>query len=419
MTHTTDRPQTLWTIIVVVVSLSIFTTMMVIIKPAFVRDLNLFLTLMMLNLGLAASLIVAPMAAKGLLVQFTQRLYALSPEDAEELVNHILDGLPVYPPFEPSLRVDKGRVDPDGPEVLRKVGGPGFLSVGHDSIAVIARGGIIVDVKGPGFYRLEPFMKVWDVVDLRPQRRKIKVEANTRDGIPIYCEVKMRFRIDNGEASSETFTETAREHALKFTTTRAVLAPGSKNTYSDWANRIANGIVDGQVRDCIEKYRLDALLATSDQEPSPLSALESDIIAASKDVARSLGVYIEEIHLGPILPAEDAISQQWLETWRSEWERTAAQTEIAVAAKETEEIGLVHIHAQADLVISIIKDMKRLGLDKSEISPELAFVRFCDVIRTMVNDDPIVQSTAFLEAESLKRIILSPFSSQSTTSEQG
>jgi hypothetical protein len=154
------------------VSLSIFTTMMVIIKPAFVRELNLFLTLMMLNLGLAASLIVAPMAAKGLLVQFTQRLYALSPEDAKELVNHILDGLPVYPPFEPSLRVDKGRVDPDGPEVLRKVGGPGFLSVGHDSIAVIARGGIIVDVKGPGFYRLEPFMKVWDVVDLRPQRRK-------------------------------------------------------------------------------------------------------------------------------------------------------------------------------------------------------------------------------------------------------
>lgn len=413
MIRLTDRKQTFMIIgAVILVSPLIFTTLLVLIKPEFVSDPTLRATLMLLNLGLIMSLVMAVISARGLLVQFAQRLYSLSLEDAEGLVNRILYGLPAAPPFDPVLRVDRGRVDPDGPEVLRKVGGPGFLSVGHDSAAVVARGGTLVEILGPGFHHLDPFVKVWDVIDLRPQHRKVKVETNTRDGIPVYCDVEVRFRVDNGEdlptresPSPYPFTDTAKESVLKLTTTKVVLAPGGKTRYTDWTKRVPNGMVDGEVRDRIEQFRLDELLTANAQGKPLITTLEKEITNAVRENARPIGVRLEEVRLGPILPAEDAISQQWLETWRSEWDRVATKIKTEAAAEETERIELTRIHAQADLLTNIVQKMQSPNLNNYEIPPSFILLRFMDVIRSMADSDPMVRSTMFMQAESLQRIL--------------
>jgi len=389
----------------------LFSALLAVARPDFLSEPGLRINFLLLIMAFITSMVVAAMTAEGLLAQFVQRLYALSPEDAQALVTHILFGVP-DPPFAPTLRVDKGHVDPEGSEVMRKVGGPGYLSIGHDTAAVVARGGIIIDVLGPGFHRIDPFVKVWEAVDLRPQLRKVRVETNTRDGIPIYCDAEVRFHIDNGEDKPRgdgpnpyPFTEEVKETVLNLATTKVTLAPGGKKRFTRWTKRVASGIVDGEVRNRLEQYKLDDLLASEHTTMPPVEALEQEIEDAAKESAKALGIYIERVQMGPILPSEDAISQQWIETWGSEWERVAADIKSEAEASETENLELARIHAQADLINAIVQEMQSLNINDVEIPQSFITLRLIESLRTLAENDPMVRSTLLQQAESLKRIV--------------
>ncbi len=358
------------------------------------------------------AMIVAWLGAETVLIQAVQRLYALSSEEATEFTHRILYGLPELPPFSPILSVREGRVDPEGPEVMRKVGGPGFLSIGHDSAAVIMRGGRIVRVLGPGWYRLEAFERVWDVVDLRPQHRTLHVETNTRDGIPIYCDAEMRFRLDNGQEPPRDvenypypFTDKSEENALKATTSKVVLAPGGARRFTTWDSRMPNGILDGEMRNQLERFYLDDFLRVGSEGVTLLQELERRIEAAVQEQALGAGVRVEWVHLGPVLPCEDAISQQWIETWRSEWDRVAHQLKAEVKAMGTAEVKLARVYAQAELLNDIIEKAQQLNARQLEIPREFVLMRFMDVTRSLSESNPLVRSTMFKEAEGLKRIL--------------
>jgi len=360
------------------------------------------------------------------------------------LIGRILYGLPEKPPPTPVLSVREGRVDPDGHTVMRKVGGPGFLSVGHDTAAIIARGGTIVKVLDPGFYKLLPFERVWDVVDLRPQRRDLRVETYSRDGIPIRCDAKIIFQLDNGreipvESANDPdvlpkapyeWNNIAAVNALKVTTDKVVLKPGGKRRFSTWDNRMPNGILDGIIRDEVEKYRLDEYLAptennkpkpffeeaqkyqidarqeaTESEKPRPFfEELETVIAQKVKKRGKEEGVHVFEVHLDPILPAEDAVSQQWIESWRSKWDRVAHELQAEGKAMGTAAIKLARIHAQAEIITVITEAMRDVDTPNPELESAMILSRFLDVIRAFAEDDPIVRSTIFKEAEGLQRI---------------
>lgn len=376
------------------------------------------------------SMIVAWKAAELLLAQYAQQLHGLTKEQAygkpgdkqtfggddptEErgLVDLILYGLPDQAPFKPILSIREGQVDPDGPEVMRKVGGPGFLSIGHDSAAVIARGGTIIKVLGPGWHKIGPFERVWDVVDLRPQRRNLRVETHSRDGIPIYCDAEILFRLDNGEDIPEefaglpyNFTPTAADNVLKVTTNKVVLKPGSGRRFTTWSTRMPNGILDGIIRDVIEQYRLDEFLAPAENGKPRFEQLEKTIEESVKAAGKKAGARVMRVTLGPILPQEEAISQQWLEGWRSEWDRVAHELQAEAKALGTEEVKMARVHAQADVITTIIEGMRGIESTDHDLAQVMILTRFMDVIRALSETDPIVRSTMFKEAEGLQRII--------------
>lgn len=355
---------------------------------------------------------VAAYTVRVFFVQFTQHLYTLSLEEATKLVDRLLFGVYDTPPLSPLLSVREGQVDPDGPETLHMVGGSGFLSIGHDSAAVVERGGIITRVLGPGSHRLDDFERVWDVVDLRPQRRKVTVQANTRDGIPVSCQAEIRFHIDNGEnfpasrnSSSYRFTPVTEKSVLNVTTSKVALAPGSPRRTTDWTIRISNGILDGEVRNRIEKFRLDEILAPRRTDRPFIEKLEEKIEASVRKTAWNLGVHVDRVQLSPILPAEEEISQQWLESWRSAWELKASRDKARAKAAGTKEIKLARIQAQATLLTGIIEDVQEISAAGDTISPALILMRFLDVTRSLAESDPMVRSNMFQQIESLGRII--------------
>lgn len=365
-----------------------------------------------LPLAFCAVLSVAAYTVRMFFIQFTQHLYTLSFEEATKLVDRLLFGVYDTPPLSPLLGVREGQADPDGPETLHMVGGPGFLSIGHDSAAVVERGGIITRVLGPGCHRLNDFERVWDVVDLRPQRRKITVQANTRDGIPVSCQAEIRFHIDNGEnfpaprnSSSYRFTPVTEKSVLNVTTSKVALAPGSPRRTTDWTIRISNGILDGEIRNRIEEFRLDEILTPRRTNSPFIETLEEEIETSVRKTTLKLGVRVDRAQLNPILPSEEDISQQWLESWRSAWELKASRDKARAKAAGSKEVRLARIHAQATLLTNLIENLQELSAAGGTISPTLVLMHFMDVTRSLAESDPMVRSTMFPQIESLGRII--------------
>lgn len=374
--------------------------------------------------GFAVAMIAAFSAAIVIITQFIQAMYHLTPNDAWKLMWRILVGVYTEPPLDPVMRVQEGRPDPDGPEVLHDVGGPGHLTVGHDNAVILARGGFITRVEGATLVRLEAFEKIWDTIDLRPQRRELRVTANTRDGIPVTCRAEVRFRVQRGAvdhtlptAPPPTFTDADRDTVLRLSTNKVALAPapGGERRITDWIIFLTNGTFDGEVRNRIEQYRLDELFNPDRSGPALLTLIEQELDTAMRQIGQGRGVHIDQVHLIGIYPEEDLVSEQWLALWRSGWQRDAAQDEAKAKAMGERELEIAKVRARAEMVTAIIGHLE--NLDQKDIESFAAEVqlKFLDVMRAMAQMDPMVQSTMFQQLENLEHVIQRVLTGPTTT----
>ncbi len=375
----------------------------------------------------AFSLISAVSAVVVMFVQFARSFYDLSLEEAWEFVYRVVFGLPQRPPKNPTLQIREGKVDLDGPQVLRKIGGPGFLGISYDSAVVTCRAGRLYRVLGPGFHEVKAFEKVWDVVDLRPQRRKVKVQFMTRDGIPVSCEADISFRVAGPPLIGEDpddypngypFDE---EAVLKLTTSNRVKARKGNGRIQDWTQRISFGTLDGKIRDYLEAYRFDEFL--DPQKPVlSIKTLEQRIEAAVRESGHGMGLEVERVQLGPVLPLDEAISRQWLEFWQAELQQPVEASMAESEADLTRVIEEARVEAKASLITNMLERVRGKHTDGLNIPPDLIMLSFIDVLRTMAAKDPVVQQVVFRQAENLELMMesvqKSPSSSEEETSEE-
>ncbi len=359
------------------------------------------------GLAFFLGLLVFYLLSDELAVHLVTKLYALPREEAAGLVERIFFGLPDVPPFDPVLNVKEGYVDPDGPAVMRKVGGPGFLKVAYDSAAVTERGGRLVRILGPGWHKLHAFERVWDVVDLRPQHRVVTTKAVTRDGIPITCTVDLVFRIadDGSEPSLDRPYPFSEEAVFTASTIQRVRERTGKDRIIPWANRIASGLVDGTVRDALERLTLDELLFLDEQEEPPLAALGARLQENIRQNAASLGVHIESLRLAPVQPEEEAISRQWLEAWLAEWQRYIAGRRAQGEAEQLEAVELARIQVLVELITGMQQAIQNLDRKGMEVPPTFIVLRFLEAMRSLTVGDPLLRSTMPQQTEALLHLL--------------
>ncbi len=397
-----------WTIITlgVVVLTVVFAVLLLIASPRWIR-----LTLLEGQLELPVlvgafffSLVFAFVTAQGILIQLIQYVHNISPLEATRFLNRLLFGLWMRPPLKPLLRVQEGRANPEGPEVLLKLGGPGFLSIGHDSVVVTSRFGQLERVLGPGLHKLAAFEKVWDVVDLRPQRRSVDVSFMTRDGIPVRCQADVRFRIDSGgqPATEKTPYPFSPEAVFKATTVKRRRADG---TIQDWMQRISSGSLDGEIHDQLEKYTLDRFLEPAQGDVPFIAQLQEEIFDAVCKGGEKMGIQVEQVQLGPVMPDAPGISRQWLETWQSRWQRTAAELLAQEEATQTQLVELARVQAAVDLITEVIPVIQRMEVIESDLDGRVIALHFLDVLRALSDREPIVQHQMFQQAEQLRKML--------------
>ena len=371
-----------------------------------VADRGYFLGLIFLTY-LVAFALTLPFAWQRARV-FIERTYGLEREEAGQLLHLLVFGVPTLPPPGPAILVSEGVIDPDGPETLRKVGGPGFVAIRPDSAVVTSRGGYLHRVLGPGFHELEPFERIWDAVDLRRQRRKVSVEAITRDGIPVSTEVEVFFKVAGGEASADELRHYPfdPQSILRLTTMKRALADGQVKR---WPSLVVGKVV-GAVRNKLESMRLEEILNMHSNGDAPLAALSREIESLVRPDIDAWGVEIEAVRVGSVQPVDETVSERWVQHWRAKWERAIRHWSAQAKTSGWQAVEQARIQAELDLLLRTIEGWGELlegdlGNESQEVLAQLLQMRFMDVLRSMAKEDPLVQMTVLEQAETLQEML--------------
>lgn len=382
-------------------------------------------TLLVLLFGLGAAVIVALTQTVRALAQYSAAFHDISYDEATSLVNRLLFDARLFRTRSPFLRITAGKVDLDAPAVVHKVGGPAGLSIDHDSAAVTSRLGHLYRVLGPGFHRLDPFERVWDVVDLRPQRRTIAVEFMTRDGIPALVQATIVSRIagpvadpmrgDTGE--DVTVYGYSEDAVLQVTTEKFVLQLDGDPQVSDWVTGMAKGALDGAIRDALERHTLAEFLnpqyglreeeGSSRHAPEPelITDLEREIADEVRAVGRGRGIVVERVELGTIRPAEQAISRQWLEFWQAKLQKEIDHYEMEAEMSRAQLAEETRVNARVLFINRVLEEMQALRSDKFKLPPELVIASVTEALASMGDQGPEMRRLLFQQAESLVRAV--------------
>jgi regulator of protease activity HflC (stomatin/prohibitin superfamily) len=322
--------------------------------------------------GLVALTVVCWLAAS-----FMQSLYGLkSKKEGWGFLVHRLFGMPG---LRPLLIIKEGAVQGDEAHVLRRVGGPGALIIYNDSAVVLERAGRLTGVLGSGFSFLKPFEKVWDVIDLRPQRWDFAVNAMTQEGIPVTCNADISFKIDGGDQKStlETPHPMTEEAVFKAATSKWIREAWrtEPDRLMTWTKQVIIGETEGTLRSILARYPLDQLI-----DPAVRRKIQAELEEKLRGAVPNLGAKITRVALGDI-QLEDEVTQQWIEKWQAEGRRRMMELEAEGQAARAAIEANARIQAQVKMIANTAKAFDSMAKYGEEVPSRFVILRFIEMIK--------------------------------------
>lgn len=368
--------------------------------------ISLALTSFQAVLPVMAALVAVPLLGARLLDQ----LYDIgSPKQAHDFLNRLQFGTLGR---RPRLLAKQGHLASKDGIVPEGVGGPASLIIYNDTATVTEQGGRISRVLGPGVHSLAAHEKIWEIVDLRPQRWVREVCALTKEGIPISCDLDICFKIAESPDGTRGAKRTARRHTnlpypyspeavLRAATGRRIRASDELTPVLDWESRVAR-LGESALRDILATYRLDWLIrAPQPKQPHPRDEIQRRLKIALQNTISDLGAQLLEIELGKIqVKAPDTgnrkteevserlleiVSQQWLKAWNAGWSARALASR-AEGEAELLRIDAARIQAQAEMVIALAEALHPMLISKETSEPYVLALRVVEALRWMSYD---------------------------------
>jgi hypothetical protein len=291
---------------------------------------------------------LAIVAGFGLAISYLRALYDL--KGYREALWHLIHCMFGQASLKPWLMVQEGKVNSElnPPEsMIVREGGPGNLIVRKDSAVVLECAGRLTRVEGPGFSPLGRFERIYDIIDLRPRRWQYAVEGMSKEGIPVTCETDIVFEIDRGqqvptEDMPFPMDEDAVFGASMSKWLREKSRPEDQQTM-DWKGLIVLAQAAGSLRAILARYPLDRLIAPEREGQTkkpghPRQAIRRELEHALIAFAPRVGARILKVELGQIR-VDDAVTQQWIDSWRASWSWWGAEYLAAADAKYAAIVG--------------------------------------------------------------------------------
>jgi regulator of protease activity HflC (stomatin/prohibitin superfamily) len=242
---------------------------------------------------------------------------------------------------------------------------------------------------------LGEYERIRGVVDLRRQVRSQRVEAVTRDGIQVTCELYTDFEIerpvaDSAEKIAYAFDAQAVYHAVygqgikkeehRTTETETdVDAPcvASEEEYQ-WTDAV---ITEGaeELRNTLAEYTLDQLYAADDPDRQPLIEIEQRMFPVLGKRLHGKGARLLRVTLG-VLHAPTEVVAQKVKSWQADWERR----QMIVLAQGESESRRRHEIARALAQLEMISSITQaLSNGNAEFSKDIVTLRMIQALEQM------------------------------------
>lgn len=304
----------------------------------------------------------------------------------------------------PFVIVREGKILGSEYQPAVRIGGPARLAIANDSAVLLEQVGRLTRVVGPGVYPLWRFEKIRAIVDLRPRWYEFTVKGMSLEGIPIKWTIDIHFQInDQGENRHEATNETPyafSEEAVFKAATDDWLREFDRSDHLDWHGRLVVGEAEPKLRNIIAQYSLDKLIRFKEGTPlarmqnltqpqatrtaTPRESIRQELEAELHKAAVSHGARILDVKLRNI-ELEDPVAQQWLNTWKAEWDKRRKIELARGAAERVRQLEKVKADAQRDMILAITEGFNNLR-QNDLIDPEVVLLRFIECVRSHAVD---------------------------------
>ncbi len=316
---------------------------------------------LLLSLVLGA---IAVMTAWRVTARFIRAVYGLKDDgQGSEFLNYQVFGRMTFGPY---LIIGEGNVLM-GKDGVKKIGGPGGLVIRKYNAVMLEQAGRLTRViRGPAFPSLEPFEKVWDVIDLRPQHWEFPVNAVTHDGIPIEYEASARFQV--GDTDEDIF----KAATCKWVRDAWRTEPDRLMT---WTKRVIIGDLEGLMRAILARYTLDQLL-----DPACREQVRQELEKGLERGAPNFGVKILHVALGDI-KLKGQVLEQWIEGWRAEREHEMYKTIVEGKTERAKILAKARADVRTRLLDKTADVFAELSHHGRRVSSGLVTLSFIEVLK--------------------------------------
>ncbi len=361
--------------------------------------------------------------------RFVQAVYGTSSrkEASEYLRNSIFGGVVGFGPFivkllttlvleplagdlirpRPFLIVREGKTLGSEYQPAARIGGPARLVIANDSAVLLEQMGRLTRVLGPGFHALWRFEKIRTIVDLRPRWYEFNVNGMSLEGIPIKWTIDIHFQInDQGENRHEATDEMPyafSEEAVFKAATDYWLRESERSDHLDWHGRLVVGEAEPKLRDIIAQYSLDKLIRFKQGTPlarmqnltrpqaartaTPRQTIRQELEVELQKAAVNHGARILDVKLRNI-ELEDPVAQQWLNTWKAEWDKRRKIELARGTAERVRQLEKVKADAQREMILAITEGFNNVR-QNDLIDPEVVLLRFIECVRSQAVDPQV------------------------------
>ena len=290
------------------------------------------------------------------------------------------------------MMIENGDVaEKDLSSPILRVGGPGWIQVNLENVAVFERRDgtphLVGPTKGNGNVEtIRSFERLREVIDLREQfllAKGLSVEGRTRDGIPLTVQnVRIQYSVlrDPQAPKNElSFDKEGIEHLVYGrgrTGRRLLMDTGEKVTFrGEWASMV-KGMVSRELRDFISSHTLNEFLASAAignlSGPSlvfvPRPEIKQRFMSLEfKQRAAAQGFQLNWIDIGS-WDVNELIIQEHYDAWKLISENEVARSKIKAAEEESRGRALMRL---VNVLQNALNEARDQGKDDEETRIEL------------------------------------------------
>lgn len=276
--------------------------------------------------------------------------------------------------FLPGLNISGGKADDDDGDInlLKRIGGPGWLSVERGNVVLLEYLHSPAKVLGPGFHFIPRLQHVEETFTLEDQHWEANpISATTRDGIEVNVhDFQFGFRLASNSQGSPLKKRTtldpypfSAKSVWKLAYNRSVSGDGKRLEWGKW---IQNKL-DGEITDYINKESIDEIIA-------PTSGyIRDDVInkLSSPDLRKTImnfmGTDVTWLNVGRFDIKDEKIRKEIkdyrLKAWFAQWAGKASLIRAEGKAEQISQTEGGRIEKTTSMLRGILQALGEVKID--------------------------------------------------------